>query len=224
MLAQRADFDIQHRGDVHERVGALRADQPDLPHVMRLEALGEELGEDEPRLRRREDRVERHVGGRAVVGMVHVARAVVADRRIARDDGVGPVPAHQPREITPHVERRRQDAVFVAEEHDLRDAEHATGRALLLLADLGQSLARHVGRRRFVRAGLAAGQAHGDDLAARARPLGERSGHRELLIVGVRVNREYAFRFGRFFARHGGSLPLHVAAIHPFAHDTVAPA
>jgi len=45
---------------------------------MRLEALGEELGEDEPRLRRREDRVERHVGGRTVPWREMVARRAAA--------------------------------------------------------------------------------------------------------------------------------------------------
>jgi hypothetical protein len=34
---------------------------------------------------------------------------------------------------------------------------------------------------------VAAGQTDGDDLAAGARPLGQRAGHRELLVVGVRV-------------------------------------
>ncbi len=55
----------------------------------------------------------------------------------------------------------------------------------LLLADLHEALARHVGRRGAVRSGFAAGDAHGHDVTARARPLRERPRQRELLLVGM---------------------------------------
>src|SRR5439155_1083093 len=72
VLAQRADLEIEHAGDVHESVGPLRAVHPHLPHVVRLEPLVEQLGEDEARPGRGKDRVEDHVGRHAVVGMVEV--------------------------------------------------------------------------------------------------------------------------------------------------------
>jgi hypothetical protein len=194
VLAEGGDLQLEDVGDVDVGVVAVGAVQPDLAHVVRLKTFLEQLGEDEAGLRRRKHGVEGDVGGDAMVRMVHVAVAVEAHGGIAAHDGVRPIAADEAREIAPHRDGGLQHAVLVAEEDDLRDAEDGARRALLLLPDLQQTLARHVGGGGVVGAGVPARDAHADDLAPRPRPRRQRARHRELLVVGMRVNRHHACR------------------------------
>src|SRR5437763_8518555 len=73
VLAERPHLRVERAGDVDERLGELRAEQPDGADVMRREPLVQQLGADEARLRRRADRVARDVGGHALVREVPVA-------------------------------------------------------------------------------------------------------------------------------------------------------
>ena len=156
--------------------------------VVRVEPLGEQLGEDEPRLRRGKDGVERHVRRHPMVGMIHVALAVEAHRRVPAHHGVGHVPADYAREIPPQGDGGLEHAVLVAEKHDVADAERLAGPPLLLFAYRDQRFSCHVQRRRLIGPRAAARDADGDDAAPRARPLGERPSHGELLIIGMGVD------------------------------------
>ena len=71
-----------------------------------------------------------------------------------------------------------------------------------------EGVAGHVERRVLVGAGAAAGDAHRDDLAAGARPLGEGAADRELLVVGMRVDAHRPLGGGRLLRlRLGGHGP-----------------
>src|SRR5882672_8030232 len=131
VLAQGGQLRVEGGGDVDEGVGPRGAVDEDALDVVRLEPLGAQLGEDEPRLRRGEDGVERHVRRHPMVGMIHVALAVEAHRRVPAHHGVRLVPANDAREVPPQGDGGLEHAVLVTEEHDVADTQSLAGPPLL---------------------------------------------------------------------------------------------
>jgi len=119
--------DVEGAGDVDPGVGAGGAVDEHRADVVRLEPLGPQLGEDQAGLGRWEDRVERGVCGSPVVGVVHVARPVVAHRGVAADHRVGPEAADQPGEVAP--ERLCQPAPHPRRRHRAPRGAAAAGGA-----------------------------------------------------------------------------------------------
>jgi hypothetical protein len=154
---------------------------------VRIETLGEELGEDASCFGGREDRVQGGARHRAVIGMVQVLVAVPPRGRIAAHDDVRALLADDPREIAPEGERRLDDAVLVAEEHDVLHAEDPCRVVKLALATGNEAVSE---RRVLVGAGAAGGDEAERDGPALARPAGHGPRDRELDVVRMRGDAE----------------------------------
>src|SRR5262249_13812847 len=124
-----------------------------------------------------------------MIGMVQVLVAVIAHRRIAAHDDVGPDATDHAREVAPEGDRRLEDTVLMAEEDHVSHAEDASRRARLALSNGDQALARW---RVLVRAGATRRRETKRDLTALARPPGDAAGHRELQVVRMSGNAENA--------------------------------
>ena len=202
MFFQRLQFDVQRGGDVHPRIGLFRPVDVDAFDLVRFVPRCEQVGENEARLRGREDRVQRGLRGGAVVGMIDVAVAVKHALRVADDDRLGLVLADEARQFLAEREGRFQFAIGISEEDRLVDADDFVRRLLLALAqfrECGLVLFAMLG---FVRACVPAGEDDRDDLATRPRPFGERPRDGELLVIGVGVDGHGAFGKVFFFFWH----------------------
>src|SRR5215510_4936419 len=187
--AERRALEGEGAADVDPGVGLKRSAHEHLLHLVGLEALVEELAEDGPRLRRREHRVERRAGDRAMIRMVEVFAAVPAHRRVAAHDDVGPRAPDDAGQIGPQCQRRLERAVLVAEQDQVFHAENLGGVPRLALADGHQT---RVVRRVLVGARPAAGHQAEGDLASLPGPRGGTAGDRELVVVRVRRDAEDA--------------------------------
>src|SRR2546428_4684414 len=121
--AERRALERQRVTDVDPGVGWGGAAEEDFFYLVRLEALRQQLLEDDAGLRRRKDRVERRAGDGSVIGMIEIFVAVPAHGRVAGHHDVGPAAADQPPQDGAEAAGRLDDAVLIAEEHEVLDAE-----------------------------------------------------------------------------------------------------
>ena len=135
---ERLDLRLDRIGDVDPDVGVVRPADVGLADLVRLEPFGQQLREDVRVARRGVDRVEGGVAGRAVVRVIDVALGRLAGRWVLADDDVRLEAPDLADDVLPKLERVLEDAVLVAEEDDLADAEASGGRLLHLAAGLGQ--------------------------------------------------------------------------------------
>ncbi len=176
---------------VDPQVRPLDAADQHLAHLPRLQPLVEQLREVEAVARRRVDRGQRGLAGGQVIGMGDERVAVRAALRVLGDHQVRPEAADLAHDVAPQVEAGLQVAVRVAEVHDLADAQHVRGGALLGDAGGGQLLRRH----RWVLGALAAiGGDHVVDARARGGQGGDGRRGAELGVVGVAEDDERALQ------------------------------
>src|SRR2546422_982690 len=124
---ERRALERQRVADVDPGVGRDRAADEHFFHLVRLEALGQQLLEDDAGLRGRKDGVERRAGDRTMIRMIEILVAVPAHRRVAGHHHVGPAAADHACQVAPEPEGRLDDAVLIPEEHEVLDAEDLRG-------------------------------------------------------------------------------------------------
>src|SRR5438309_1941713 len=89
VFPQGCDLEVDGLTDINPDIGLVRAGQVDLFDFVWLEPFVEQLGEHQARVGARNDGVERRLARGAMVGMVDVALAAPASRRVGRHDNVG---------------------------------------------------------------------------------------------------------------------------------------
>ncbi len=194
MRAQRVELALEGLGDVdaHARLGGVH--EPDLARVPRLEAgLVELFGEEVRAGRARVDRIEQALAGGAVVGVLQpeaIAHRREQRARVVSEHDVGLHPAqrvHQSlaqRVVVHQLAVRTPEIMTRVKRDDLR------GVRLLERAD-GD---------RVVESPAAAPPSRADeqgDVRARIREACERTARVVLRVVGMRPDREHAFRAER---------------------------
>src|SRR5262245_53392498 len=154
-----------------------------------------------------------------MIGMVQVLVAVVAHRRIAAHDDIGPDATDHAREVAPQRDRRLEDTILVAEENYVPHPEDTGRLARLALSDRDQALAR---RCVLIGAGATRRRETKRDLAALARPRGDAAGHRELEVVRMSGNAENAAqrhaeaRCRAAFASHARSIACRASQLRAY--------
>ena len=113
---ERRDLQVDRVLDVDEDVREVGAAEVDLFDLVRLEALAEQLREDERIARGGVDRVEGGVAAGPVVGVVDVALGRPAGRRVLADDDVRLEAADLADDVAAQAERVLEDAVLIVRE------------------------------------------------------------------------------------------------------------
>ena len=153
---------------------------------MRFETIGLVLRVGQRIAGEREDGVDNGLAGEAVVAMrERTAVGVPGDHR------PGLEPAQLAHDASAHLGRVLDEAVGVAQEDELLDAEHVTGGALFFLADLGQLFA---GQRGVFRAHVAARREQVVDVPAFGGPPGGGATAEKLRVVRVSDDDERRLR------------------------------
>ncbi len=130
---QRVNLGIKCARNVHELIGRLRPEVPNLSGLVGFQALLKVLGKVEVVAGGGVDGV---VGGKADRTMIGMKR--IGSEGIVGDNHVGAVHSNHPHDLLPKIEIRHQSAILAPQEHHLGHPKAASSFQLLCLTRGGK--------------------------------------------------------------------------------------